>query len=438
MKLKSLILLSFLLVNSCWFIGAQEEEKLNQLNVNLQIRPRAEYRNGYKVPLFEDEKSAGLINQRSRLSLDYERGGLSAMVSLQNVSIWGEHPVSNVKNSNTTIFEAWGQVKAENGLFIKFGRQVLHYNDGRLLSVCDWNQASRSHDALKIGYQADEHQLDAVLAYNQDEDRISGGTYYRAFGVPYKTMQVLYYQNKISSVFTPSFLFINVGLEEGNPLEGESKLANMQTLGTYLVYKPLPELRLQGNAFYQMGKRRNSDDKIFAYMLTLRGDYDVSKQVRLTAATDFLSGEEYRTPNPNDTYNAFNWLYAGNHGLYGVMDFFIDNPYKSGMNLGIWDKFLAVNYKPTAKLGLGLTYHHFSTASEVYNLEGEKLKRGLGSEIDFQLDYSIMKDVKLLCGYSTFFGTPTMDYVKGGDHKVWQDWAFVSITVNPRVFSAKW
>ena len=437
MKLKSLVIISVLLFNFCFFTNAQEEQQ-NQFNVSMQLRPRAEYRNGYKTPLTETDISTGFVNQRSRLSLDFQRQGLSAMLSLQNVSVWGEYPVSNVYESNTVIYEAWAKLKGQSGFFAKFGRQVLHYNDGRLLSVADWNQASRVHDALKFGYQTELNQLDLVLAYNQDADKNSGGTYYRAIGVPYKTMQALYYQNNSSEVFTPSFLFVNIGLEEGDAVAGDSKLANMQTLGTNLIYKPLPELRFQGNAFYQMGKRRNSDTKISAYMLTLRGDYDVTKQVRFTAGTDFLSGEEYRSPNSNDTYNAFNWLYAGNHGLYGVMDFFIDSPYRSGMNLGIWDKFLGVTYKANSKMSVGLTYHHFSTANEVYDQAGEKMNSGLGSEIDLQVDYNIMKDVRLLCGYSTFFGTPTMDYVKGGDHKHWQDWAFLSVVVNPRIFSAKW
>ena len=405
----------------------------------MQVRPRAEYRNGYKTPLTETGKSVSFINQRTRLSLAYQREGLSAAVSLQNVSVWGEYPVSNAYESNTVVNEAWAQLESPGGFFVKFGRQALHYNDGRLLSVADWNQAARWHDALKFGYRTDSHRLDLILAYNQDAEKNSGGTYYRALGVPYKTMQALYYQNNMSELIVPSFLFVNVGLEEGDPVFGKSKLATMQTFGVNLIYKPLPELRFQGNAFYQMGKKPDSDTKIAAYMLTLRGDYDASDKVSLTAGTDFLSGEEYGSPNPNDTYNAFNWLYGGNHGLYGVMDYFIDSPYRLGMNLGIWDKFLGAAFMVSPKITLGTVYHHFSAASDVYyGPAGGKLKSGLGSEIDIQLDYNLLKDVKLTAGYSTFFGTRTMDVVKGGNHKRWQDWAFFTINVNPRIFSAKW
>ncbi|MFV0392164.1 MAG: alginate export family protein [Paludibacteraceae bacterium] len=436
MKRNQFLLSVILVLGSIWTVKAQEE-KPNNFNIGVQLRPRAEYRNGYKKPLFEDDKSSGLINQRTRLSIDYQREGLSANLSLQNVSIWGEYPYSNAKNSNTAIYEAWAQLKSENGFFAKFGRQVLHYADGRLLSVADFNQASRSHDALKFGYQTNSHQVDAILAYNQDVDRINGGTYYFGTGIPYKTMQALYYQNNMISDFTPSFLFVNVGYEVGNQNLGETKLANLQTFGTYLTYKPVSRLRLQGNAFYQMGERKGISEKISAYMLTLKAEYDVIKPLKFTAGTDYLSGEEYQSPNGNSTYNSFLPLYGGNHGLYGVMDLFIDDPYNTGMNIGIWDKFLGVSVKPSSKTTLGLTYHHFSTGSDVYRI-GEKIKNGLGSEIDLQFDYNLMKDVKLTCGYSTFFGTSTTDYVKGGDHKVWQDWAFVSVIVNPKIFSTKW
>lgn len=432
-----LVLLSILVASPFFSVFSQEEEKENQFNVSFQYRPRAEYRNGYKVPLFEDEKSTAFINHRARLSMEYQRNGLSAGLSFQNISVWGENPVANSKHFNSVVNEAWAQLMSEDGLYAKFGRQMLHYNDGRLLSISNWNQASRYHDALKLGYLTKLNQLDLILAYNQDAERISGGTYYSGNGVPYKTMQAAYYQYNGLPNFTPSFIFINMGFENGDLLIGESKLAHLQTFGTNLIYKPTDDIRLTGIGYYQMGKRKLANENTSAFLLSLKGEFELTSQVKLTAATDYLSGEP-NLQDDNNTFNAFNTLYAGNHGHYGVMDFFIDDPYQGGMNLGIWDNYLAVSYKPAPKFALGLTYHYFLTGSDVYYAGGEKMNRGLGSEIDFQFDYAIMKDVNLATGYSTFFGTPTMDFVKGGDHKVWQDWAYVMITVNPRIFSAKW
>ena len=84
-----------------------------------------------------------------------------------------------------------------------------------------------------------------------------------------------------------------------------------------------------------------------------------------------------------------------------------------------------------------MNYHYFSAAQKPL-LGGEKLSKGLGSEIDTQVDWSIMKDVKLSAGYSFMLGTKTMDAVKGGNHSSWQDWGWVSLNINPKLFLAKW
>jgi hypothetical protein len=64
--------------------------------------------------------------------------------------------------------------------------------------------------------------------------------------------------------------------------------------------------------------------------------------------------------------------------------------------------------------------------------------QGLGGEIDLQLDYEITQDVKLTVGYSTMLPTKTMDGADAENYKRWQDWAFVSLNINPRILSFKW
>jgi len=81
--------------------------------------------------------------------------------------------------------------------------------------------------------------------------------------------------------------------------------------------------------------------------------------------------------------------------------------------------------KPTAQA--------FLTAAKVNDLD-----KGLGHEIDYQIDWSVMKDVKLTVGYSFMRGTKTTDAVKGGNHKSWQGWAFMSVNINPKILFVKW
>lgn len=115
------------------------------------------------------------------------------------------------------------------------------------------------------------------------------------------------------------------------------------------------------------------------------------------------------------------------------MDYF----YASAYNKGLWDKILSVDFKPTQKIGLSLNYHHFSTTYDVTDIDGKE-GRSLGSEFDLQVDYVLMKDVKLTAGYSTMLGTKYMDIAKGGSHKSWQDWGWLTLNINPRILFTKW
>ena len=120
------------------------------------------------------------------------------------------------------------------------------------------------------------------------------------------------------------------------------------------------------------------------------------------------------------------------------MDYFYASSFKNGLNPGLWDNQLSVAFKPVKKVNLSLAYHYFSVTGDVYEKSGEKASRGLGSELDFQVDWQIMKDVKLSAGYSTMLAGETMELVKGGDSSSWQDWGWLSVNINPRIFTAKW
>lgn len=86
---------------------------------------------------------------------------------------------------------------------------------------------------------------------------------------------------------------------------------------------------------------------------------------------------------------------------------------------------------------LNVNYHYFSTTAKVDGPE-KNYKKDLGSEIDFQIDYQLMKDVKLSAGYSFMLGSETMDLVKDGSHDSWQDWGWIFININPNILFVKW
>ena len=118
------------------------------------------------------------------------------------------------------------------------------------------------------------------------------------------------------------------------------------------------------------------------------------------------------------------------------MDYFYASAFNKGFAPGLIDGRLGARFRASAKVDMELNYHNFATATEVDFKED--LKKSLGSEVDYQINWSVMKDVKLSAGYSFMLGTKTMDAVKGGNHKSWQDWGWVSVNINPKVFFTKW
>lgn len=434
MKKRAIVFSGLLLVSSMWMMADENEaskEKENTFSMSAQIRPRAEYRNGVLNPRLEGQEPAGFINNRARLSLNYERENLSVAFSAQHVGVWGQDPQID-KNGRFILNEAWAQLDFGYGLFAKLGRQSLIYDDERILGGLDWNIAGRYHDALKLGYEDKLNKLHLILAFNQNGETPIGGTYYAPGAQPYKNMQTLWYQHICSKAFKASFLFMNLGLEGGKDNHSDTQF--MQTLGTNLYYQP-GNFTLGGTFYYQFGKNINKQD-VSAYLWALNAAYKINPQWSIALGSDYLSGMD-NTDGPDAKYTAFDPLYGTHHKFYGAMDYYYATPFLKGFNPGLWDNQIKLAFKPSHKVDLSATYHYFLTTSDV-TIDHKDLDHGLGSEIDLQIDWQIMKDVKLSAGYSTMLGTSTMEAVKGGSSDSWQDWGWLSININPRIFIARW
>ena len=422
-----LLLFVSLLVPACLF--AQEEEAEKTFSMSAQLRPRAEYRNGALNPRAEGQLPATFINNRARLSLDFKRDNLELRMSAQHVGVWGQEPQME-RNGRFMLNEAWAKLKSDKGFFAQLGRQALAYDDERILGALDWNISGRYHDVLKLGYENDMNKLHLMFAFNQNEEKVIGGSYYLPIGQPYKNMQTAWYHyGNNSQQFNISLLVMNLGWEVGDAVTEKASNSFMQTLGTYMTYKP-GNWDFNGSFYYQMGKNR-WDTKVSAFMASVRAGYMLSDKWAFSLGSDYMSGDD---PD-NDKFNAFDPLYGTHHKFYGSMDYFYPGMFR---NVGLWDNMAGIKFKPCAKVDMSLDYHYFLIAQHYKAASGGNISKGLGSELDFQINWSIMKDVKLMAGYSVMLGSESMDYIKGGNHKSWQDWGWISININPSLFFTKW
>ena len=437
-KTKFLLGVVFFIVSICLAAQEQADEQIDEktFSISAQIRPRTEYRNGAFFPRSEETLPAAFVNNRARLSMDFKRNNLQMKMSTQHLNIWGEDSQTN-RNGRVSLNEAWAKMFFSKEFYLQLGRQPLIYDDERLLGAVDWNIAGRFHDVLKFGYENPLNKIHLLLAYNQSEERQNGGNYFAGSqtGI-YKNMQTLWYNfGGSGKPFSISLTAMNLGWEVG--VRDTAKTAYMQTFGTYITLKPVDFMDFALSAYCQTGKNNNNKD-VLAYLMSFKMNFKFTPKFSAFLAHDWVSGQKIENNNVTDKVTAFVSSFGTNHRFYGAMDYFYSSAYLTSIP-GLNDSQLGISYKASNKVDMSLNYHYFSThLDKVFNTQVIDIKKYIGSEFDFQLNWTIMKDVRLMGGYSFMLGTKTMDILKGGDHKLWQDWGWITLNINPQLFVSKW
>jgi len=410
-------------------VTAQE----NNFYIDAQLRARGEWRNGVLDPGAENTKHGSFINERARLALGYSTSWLELKFAGQHTGVWGQTAQNPVNNGDFNINEAWARLKfgGKKSFYFQFGRQTLIYDDERILGGLDWHIAGRSHDLAKIGYLSSDkkHQIDAVFAFNQNSPKGAGGTYFAAGGQPYKNMETVWYHINTGDK-TPvglSFLFMNLGFEDGSQANPLTRY--MQTMGTYITVKPA-NWTLEGSFYYQCGKA-GYDLKKSAWMFALKATAKCNSVWSTTLGLDWLSGQ-----NDSDKSTAFDPLYRTHHKFYGLIDYWYVNRSSSAPKLGLIDPYITLSANASKSLNMALTYHAFMNASDG-GIEAMGKGKYQASEIDLQFTWKAMKYVTFMGGYSGFFGGSNFYKPLENCNKT-QNWCWLQININPRIFSTNW
>ncbi len=332
-----------------------------QFVVDGQFRPRTEYRNGFGG-LIPDAADPGFATStRARLNAAYQTEKYKFYLSIQDVLVWGENRQLRPDDENDTfaVFEAWVQLNLGSGWSTKLGRQVLSYDDQRILGEVDWTQQARNHDAALIKYSKDNFVLDFAFAFNQDYDNPSGfqsvGNAYNTMGFfSYKTMQMLYLKQKWES-FAASLVLLNNGFQNFDDEDNADGLSSLQTFGTHLTYKK-GSFGLAANAFLQTGERQGELDVKGAYLLGLDLSYKASSTVGLGAGVEIISGNDGQTAGET---GAFFPLYGTNHKFNGFMDYFYVGNHAN--SIGLFDIHASANFKLGEKSALLANVLNFKT-----------------------------------------------------------------------------
>lgn len=398
-----------------------------QLAIDAELRPRFEYRHGFKTLFPNNEDPAVFVSQRTRLNTNYEIDRLSFYLSLQDVRIWGDVPQLNSSDKNGVgIHQAWGKIKLDPTFFLKVGRQEIIYDDHRIFGDVGWAQQARSHDAARVEYNNAGLKIDLGFAFNQSDENLTGNT----LTTPgtYKSIQYLWAHNEWNK-FSASFLFLNNGLQFIDDINSNNNQTRYsQTLGTHLNYKA-NNLKLTSNLYYQFGKDIANND-LNAYLISLEGNYKIAAKSTLGLGVELISGNDNGSPS-NQENKAFTPLYGTNHKFNGLMDYFYVGNHTN--SVGLLDIYANAKVALNEKSNVNIALHNFSAAAEI----GPNSEKQLGTELDIVYAYKLQKEIGISGGYSHLFASQGIETIKGNSDGNINNWGWIMLTINPILFSNK-
>ncbi|WP_299708543.1 alginate export family protein [uncultured Pontibacter sp.] len=390
-----------------------------QIHLTPQIRPRAEWRNGYQsLPSGQD--GAFFVNQRSRLTLDYKQHQMQMRFSLQDIRVWGDE--AHLRDvPSTAMHEAWAEIGLTDRFSVRFGRQEFVYNGDRLLGNVDWVQQARSHDGVLLKYRPDGISFDVGGAFNQEKEQLFD-THYGLNN--YKVLGFVWAQKQLNDHLALSAMHISDGFQRPDTVGG---VYFRHTYGLDLNFNK-DRFQVSGSFYRQSGEHANGK-RIEAYLGVAEASYTL-KPLKFTIGTNYLSG----MGGGERKMRSFNTLYATNHKFYGFMDYFINIPVDT-RNGGLQNNYIKTSYSLDAKYTFSMDYHYFALAQ---NLRATELLPGtgskyLGSEIDAVLHYKHADHIQFFLGYSALFAGKSMEAIKPGNASAYADWAWMMVNIQPRI-----
>lgn len=403
-----------------------------QFSLSGEVNARSEFRNGFKKPISDNQDPAFFTEQRTRLNAGYKTDEYEILVSLQDVRMWGEDGIVDKDYSGSFgLSEAWARYYMTNNISVKFGRQMISYDNQRMFGGLEWAMQGLRHDAALFMYEDSSNlKIHAGVAYNQNP--ITGtepvrltGTYYPPFTSNgayhatgnYKHMEYAYLHKKYDAGSLSAYL-VNDGRQYGL----EDSVANRQTYGL-MGMKQFGETILNGEFFYQGGEY--GLNSLSAYMFSLSATFKTAA-TPITVGYDHLSGQDTNSNKVTD----FTPLFGTNHALYGYMDYFYVGNSHSGA--GLEDIYLKTKFK-IGKGALSGHIHYFLGASTIYETDGiTEASASLGTEIDLVYVRKLGKSGTFKLGYSQMFDTDTMDLIKNTPNsKSLNNWAWVQLIFKP-------
>jgi hypothetical protein len=399
--------ISFLLTNQ---LVAQS------IKIDAEIRSRAEYRDGFQEPLADTLNPAYLNNLRTKLNISYRSDKVKAKAVFLDTRIFGKTAVTNT-GQGLGVLEAWGEYNFTPEFSFSIGRQGLEYDDKRLFSYNNWSNTPGAHDLLLLKYNTDKFTVHFGSAYNN-----AGEANFKAltpYTTSYKTLNFIRAERNFG-ILSASALWVNDSYESGS--ENNLITAYRNTVGAnlWLTDKKKP-FTLLATGYYQFGHDK-TNKKLSAFLLAVKAEQKLNNKYSLQLGGDFYSGSSNDVAAGKS--NTFNKLYGSNHSFNGSIEYWRNLPTQ-----GLIDGFVGATAKFFPKFDVNLTYHYFATQHQI----DDKGTKGLGSEIDLTLNYTINEQFALQGGWSSYLTSTGTDILKKKATVAtrFPQWAYIQLTFKP-------
>lgn len=419
---------------------SQPTENRKNLIIDLQIKNRFEYRNGYgNIPNTNSTASA-FVNQRNRLNLSYQEAQkLNAVLSLQDARVWGSHDPKAL-NGTVQLFEGYVEPYLTPNFSIRIGRQRISYDNQRLFAENEWRVNGAAHDAINFRYQTTKFTSEVIGAFNQTSERLFGTDFTPtelsttpSNGSPgawsnYKALLVHYLKYNFKNHINATTIIAADAYQDA--IAKEQNYWRF-TYGGRLEFKK-ERWYVTTNSYLQTG-RSSSGKTIKAWYIQPELKYTIYNLVNFRLGAEIFSGD-------NGTIGAvdhnFSPLYGVAHRFNGSLDLFTKFP-TDVSNAGLVNPYFNISTTVGEKIELSSNNHLFYTQKKYITTTNATLTKFMGYEHDLMITYRPNTSTTIEGGFSVALPTSTLTAIKKtGDADQIACWTYIQLKFTPTLFKS--
>jgi hypothetical protein len=384
------LILCVLLCSIChWGLSQNPDSLPRELSIEIEIRPRAEYRDNYIMSSNDTLVPDFHISQRNRITLNYTGRKISLIASLQEIHLWAKSGVfSSIANINA--YELYLQPRLSQNLSFRIGRQGVSLDNGRIFSDAPWAQQGRAHEGIRVMHRGENVSNDlfalATRHYSQNfDERFSPVSAHQ-----YKLLFVHYLKYKPNPHITLT------GLNAIDFFEAPASGENYEriTLGGRLEAEK-GSFYATLNAYYQLG--RNAQLKqLNAFYLQPECRMTFGKSI-IRIGAEILSGDNSNIPV--NSSGSFDVLYGVAWKFMGNMNLFTRFP-NDVNGKGLVNPYIFAIHALNKKISVRSDFNFFFNQYPLNSPTGQELNKYLGFENDLSVKYKPNKKWEINYGFS--------------------------------------